>query len=35
MEVSSNGLIQIVEHELALGGLTPDEAQKTATSSLN
>ncbi len=35
MEVSSNGLIQIVEHELALGGLTPEESQKTATSTLN
>jgi hypothetical protein len=35
MEVSSNGLIQIVEHELALGGLTPEESQKTATAKLN
>ncbi|HVY13267.1 MAG TPA: hypothetical protein VHB73_06870, partial [Alphaproteobacteria bacterium] len=35
MEVSSNGLIQIVEHELALGGLTPEETEKTATSTLN
>ncbi len=35
MEVAGNGLIQIVEHELALGGLTPEESKKTATSALN
>jgi len=35
MEVSSNGLIQIVEHELALGGLTPEESKKAAATGLN
>lgn len=34
MEVSSHGLIQIVDHELAIGGLNQDEAQGTSTAAL-
>jgi hypothetical protein len=34
MEVTSNGLIQILEHEMALGGLNEAEANKTETASL-
>lgn len=34
IEVSHTGLIQIIEHELAIGGLNQDEAQGTSTASL-
>ncbi len=35
MEVSSNGLIQILDHELAIGGLNDGEKSSTASASLS